>query len=119
VPWIPVEDIYSLEDCNAITGVHLAQSPQTGVPDRTSTRWWQRLAAQTDLIVFLNKKIAFVNPTGEDTGPCAIGSILVAMGEQAVAGLIAASQKGLGVAATPFADKDQDRSPTTIAEEPE
>jgi hypothetical protein len=56
---------------------------------------------------------------GENFGARAIGSILVAIGEQAVAGLIAASRKVLGVAATPFADEGQDQSPTTIAEAPE
>jgi hypothetical protein len=52
------------------------------------------------------------------TGECDIGSILVAMSARAVAGLIAASRKVLGVAATPFADESQDQSPTTIAEAP-
>ena len=97
-----------------MAGVYLVQSPR----QESLTRWWQRLVAQV-IFSISKSEIVFVNPMGENFGARAIGSILVAMSARAVAGLIAASWKVLGVAATPFADEGQDQSPTTIAEAPE
>jgi hypothetical protein len=71
------------------------------VPERTYTGWWQGLAANADLILFLKRKIPFFNETGEQTGAFPIGSTLVAIGQQGVRGLIAASQNGLGLLLKP------------------
>ena len=72
------------------------------VPERTSTGWWQELVARADLVLFVNKKIPFVNPTGEPSTAFPIGSTLVAIGDEAVKGLIRASRSGLGILLKPM-----------------
>jgi hypothetical protein len=67
------------------------------VADRTSTEWWQRLAARADLILCLNKKIPFINPAGERTAAFPIGSHLIAIGPQGVAALETGHRNGLGL----------------------
>ncbi len=139
VPWFPVEYIYrsgglehewqgfawlNLLDGGQILPDWINKFVEHGngialVPARTSTRWWQELAAQADLILFLNRKTSFANQVGENNGAYATGTILVAMGAQAVVGLTAASRKGLGVTAIPVADQGKGLSLTTIAEAPE
>jgi hypothetical protein len=71
------------------------------VPERTSTGWWQGLVARADLIMCLNRKIRFVSSTGEQTSAFPIGSTLVAIGEQGVAGLLRAHRNGLGILLKP------------------
>jgi hypothetical protein len=64
------------------------------VPERTSTRWWQRLSSCADLILFVNRKIAFIPPSGRKGSAQAIGSTLAAIGEQGVAALEKAHSLG-------------------------
>jgi hypothetical protein len=71
------------------------------VPDRSYTGWWQRLAANADLILFVKRKIPFFNESSKQSGAFPIGSTLVAIGEQGVRGLIAASENGLGLLLKP------------------
>jgi site-specific DNA-adenine methylase len=66
------------------------------VPERTSTEWWQRLSRRADMILFVNKKIAFVSGDGRKAGASSIGSCLVAIGKLGVAGLQRAHTNGLG-----------------------
>jgi hypothetical protein len=48
------------------------------------------------LVLFVNKKIAFIPTTGKKGRAQAIGSTLVAIGEQGVAALESAHRNGLG-----------------------
>jgi hypothetical protein len=64
------------------------------VPERTPTRWWQRLSNHADLILCVNKKISFVTATGKTKGAQAIGSTLVAIAKKGVAALENASHLG-------------------------
>jgi hypothetical protein len=67
------------------------------VAERTSTRWWQRLSASADLVLCVNKKIAFISgKPGRKTSAQAIGSTLIAVGRQGIGALERASQRGLG-----------------------
>jgi hypothetical protein len=129
VPWIPVDEVYTsggLERnwhdfvwLNAPYGrdtlpawIRKFIDHGNGIAlvfDRTSTQWWQELAAQADAILFLNKKIAFVPATGEKAGASAIGSILVAIGEKGVEALKRASQRGLGILTRPERGDKPDR----------
>jgi hypothetical protein len=72
------------------------------VPERTSTAWWQDLVGRADLILCLNKKIPFMSSTGEQNSAFPIGSTLVAIGEQGVAGLLRAHRNGLGILLKPI-----------------
>jgi hypothetical protein len=67
------------------------------VPERTSTQWWQELVRYADLILFVNRKIPFVNANGESSTAFPIGSTLVAYGDEAVRGLVRGFQNGLGI----------------------
>src|SRR5436305_7670582 len=51
----------------------------------------------------LNRRIPFETPTGEPAGQFPIGSILVAIGEQGVQGLINAYRNGVGLLLKPLA----------------
>jgi hypothetical protein len=70
------------------------------VVDRTSTKWWQDLCSNADLILQLNKKIQFLRPDTEEgdypVNNNALGSSLVAYGERGVEALINAAEQGLG-----------------------
>ena len=118
VPWIPADRCYTRQDDGL-------RQPWTGfcwlnppygrrilplwvekftlhgngillVAERTSTRWWQALARRAHLVLFVNKKIAFIPTTGKKGRAQAIGSTLVAIGEQGVAALESAHRNGLG-----------------------
>jgi hypothetical protein len=71
------------------------------VPERTSTVWWQELVDQADLILCVNRKIPFI-VSGGSTSAFPIGSTLVAIGDRAVAGLIAGHRNGLGLLLKPY-----------------
>jgi hypothetical protein len=121
VPWIPVKKFYTVGGLERVWRGFVWLNPPYGretlplwtekftshgngialVPERTSTVWWQELAAHADLILFLSKKIPFVNSTGAKSGACAIGSTLVAMGDKGVSGLISGSRNGLGLLLKP------------------
>jgi len=66
------------------------------VVDRTSTKWWQDLCGNADLILQVNRKIEFIRPGGGDTGTNALGSSLVAYGKRGVQALLNAAAAGLG-----------------------
>jgi hypothetical protein len=134
VPWIPVDEVYTSEGLernwhgfvwgNFPYGRNILPSwikkfidHGNGIAlvfDRTSTRWWQQLAARADSVLFLNKKIAFVPATGEKAGASAIGSTLVAMGDKGVAALERASGRGLGILTRPERKDEPERSNTRI-----
>jgi hypothetical protein len=66
------------------------------VPERTSTRWWQHLTSYADLVLFVNKRIAFISPSRRRSSAQSIGSVLVAIGDHGVAALENANRNGLG-----------------------
>jgi hypothetical protein len=74
------------------------------VVDRTSTKWWQDLCGNADLILQVNKKIDFIRPGGDDIGTNALGSSLVAYGERGVQALLNAAAAGLGNLFVPCQD---------------
>jgi hypothetical protein len=59
------------------------------------------LVGQADLILCVNKKIPFANLAGR-IGAFPIGSTLVAMGDEAVRGLVNAHRNGLGLLLKPI-----------------
>lgn len=117
VPWIPARDHYvegglekewrGLVWCNPPYGRGVLQQwvdrfVRHGrgiilVPERTSTEWWQSLLARADLLLAVSQKIAFANEAGEQTSQFPIGSHLVAIGDEAVEGLVRAARAGLGM----------------------
>jgi hypothetical protein len=72
------------------------------VPERTSTMWWQYLAAEADLILCMRDRVKFSNAFGEPLGAFPIGTHLFAIGERGVHSLIAGHRNGLGVLMKPF-----------------
>jgi hypothetical protein len=72
------------------------------IPERTSTGWWQRLAERADMLLFVEKRIAFVSPTRERVFQFPIGSCLVAMGDKGVRALLNANAAGLGLLLKPY-----------------
>lgn len=71
-------------------------------PDRTSAPWWQRYATQADLVLFVSRKIRFINELGNEGRSPAQGTTLLASGDQASQALIRASQNGLGLIFKPI-----------------
>jgi hypothetical protein len=71
------------------------------VPERTSTQWWQSLAARADVILCINQKLRFVRGDDERVGQFPIGTHLVGIGDDAVRALIRAHRNGLGMLLTP------------------
>jgi hypothetical protein len=125
VPWIPADAIYTHDGLERPWQGCIWLNPPYGrdtlhrwarkfaehgngimlVPDRTSTEWWQHLAPQADVILFLNKKIPFERPDGQKSAPFAIGSALVGMGEKAICALERAGRRGLGTLFSPHHHK--------------
>ena len=67
---------------------------------RTSTKWWQTLARDADVILFVDRKIPFINGhAGLSQGSMAIGSTLVGYGDQAIDALV---ECRLGLFALPY-----------------
>ena len=118
VPWIPADRCYTHQDDGLRqpwTGFCWLNPPYgrrilslwvekfirhgNGIllaPERTSTRWWQALTSRADLVLCVNKKIAFIPTTGKQGRAQALGSTLVAIGERGVAALETAHRNGLG-----------------------
>jgi len=125
VPWIPAERCYTREDdglsqpwkgfvwLNSPYGkevlplwVERSIDHANGVilvPERTSTRWWQHLSSYADLVLFLNKRVAFISPSRPKSSAQSIGSILVAIGDRGMAALENANRNGLGRLLKPVA----------------
>jgi hypothetical protein len=117
VPWIPAYRCYTRQDdglrqpwtgfCwlnspygRRILPIWVKSSSATAMglswfPKGTSSRWWHDLASRADLMLFVNKRIAFI-PATDRKGAQPLGSILVAIGEQGVAALQTAHRNGLG-----------------------
>jgi hypothetical protein len=132
VPWIPADRCYTRQDDGLRqpwTGFCWVNPPYGRrilrlwvekfilhgngiilVAERTSTRWWQALTSRADLVLCVNKKIAFLQATGRKGRAQAIGSTLVAIGERGVAALETAHRNGLGRLLRPL------RSPLEVAD---
>lgn len=66
-------------------------------PDRTSAPWWQKYAAQMDMILFVSPKIKFVGANGLPGRSPAQGTSLMALGRRGCAALFNAHHAGLGI----------------------
>ena len=66
-------------------------------PDRTSAPWWQKYAPMADTVLFVDGKIRFLKPDGQEGKHPASGTTLMAAGWQAVAALENAERNGLGL----------------------
>lgn len=66
------------------------------VPDRTSAPWWGEYAHRTGLVLFVFKKIRFININGVAGASPAQGTALWALGPQARVALKLAALNGLG-----------------------
>jgi hypothetical protein len=124
VPWIPADHHYTSNGLELLWHGFVWLNPPYGrnvlplwlekfarhacgiciVPERTSTAWWQSLVAHADLVLCVNRKIPFTSSTGEQYSAFPIGSTLVAIGEQGVAGLLRAHRNGLGILLRPLAE---------------
>jgi hypothetical protein len=125
VPWIPVDRHLTLGDDGLVCSwedLFIWLNPPYGrgrielwtrkftehrngiilVPERTSTVWYQSLAASADLILCLNKKIAFIGLDGKPKRQFPIGSHLIAIGERGVIGLENAYRARLGLLTKPY-----------------
>jgi hypothetical protein len=89
-----VIDLWTARFAEHADGIALVQAA-------TSTRWWQALVERADMILFMSRKIAFINAAGETTGAFPIGSTLVAIGPRGVAALLTAARNGLGIVLAP------------------
>jgi len=69
-------------------------------PDRTSAPWFRECWPQADLCLFM-PKVRFIRPDGSTGDSPSNGTCLWACGDEAVAGLIRAAGKGLGILAEP------------------
>lgn len=66
------------------------------VPDRTSAPWWQRFAPSADLILFVAKKIKFIDASGNPGRSPAQGTCLLALGAEGKRALRNAAAAHLG-----------------------
>ena len=57
------------------------------VPDRTSAPWWQDSAPRMDAVLFVRRKIKFIDTHGNRGGSPAQGTSLMALGTKGVAAL--------------------------------
>ena len=71
------------------------------VPDRTSAPWWQEYVHKSSLILFVSKKIKFIDQHGNEGRSPAQGTVLLAVGNRASVALLTASGKGLGQVYSP------------------
>ena len=72
------------------------------LPDRTSAPWWQWAAPQMDAFLFVSPKIKFERPDGSLGTQPGTGTVLMALGPDAVRALHKAAVAGLGIMAYPF-----------------
>lgn len=82
------------------------------VPDRTSAPWWQWAAPQMDALLFVSPKIKFERPDGSIGEQPGTGTVLMALGNMAVAALLRAERHGLGVTAWPWRSCRREESST-------
>jgi hypothetical protein len=67
------------------------------VPDRTSAPWWQAFAPRADLALFARRKWKFLDGrTGLPGNSPAQGTVLLAVGAEAIGSLHRAAARGLG-----------------------
>lgn len=80
-------------------------------PDRTSAPWWQDYAPKADAILFVRKKIRFIDESGKEGASPAQGTTLMAAGPRGMAALENATRAGLGLlfpqAANPHQQEDK------------
>jgi hypothetical protein len=69
------------------------------LPDRTSAPWWQWAAPQMDALLFVSPKIKFERPDGSIGEQPGTGTVLMALGDDAVRALHRATTAGLGIVA--------------------
>lgn len=65
-------------------------------PDRTSAPWYQKWAPKMDCVLFVNGKLKFLDVNWRPGESPAQGTVLMACGEQAIAALYRAEERGLG-----------------------
>lgn len=66
------------------------------VPDRTSAPWWQAFAPRADLILFVGRKIRFIDANGEEGKSPAQGTCLMSLGSRGNEALRRAAAGHLG-----------------------
>lgn len=65
-------------------------------PDRTSAPWWQKAAEECGSLLFVSKKIKFIESSGTVSKHPGTGTTLFAYGDLAKMALVNAARKNLG-----------------------
>lgn len=65
-------------------------------PCRGGTKWWHTNLQKADAVLFINKRISFIQPNGEPKKGNTVGTCLWAKGQRAIEALQKASESGLG-----------------------
>lgn len=65
-------------------------------PCRGGTVWWHQNLIKADAVLFVEKRISFIQPNGKPKNGNTVGTCLWASGERAVAALKVASNNGIG-----------------------
>src|SRR5690606_22396211 len=66
-------------------------------PDRTSAPWWQEAARRADATLFIDGKVKFIRPDGNEGKSPSNGTTLFAAGGFGVSALRNAARNGLGI----------------------
>lgn len=72
------------------------------VPDRTSAPWWQKHVPKMQSVLFVRRKIKFIDSAGRSGMSPAQGTCLLALGPNAHCALIHAAQVGFGLLMAPL-----------------
>ena len=67
------------------------------MPDRTSAKWWQLLANKSCSLLFVKRKIKFINQFGEVGNSPSNGSTIFAIGQRGKEALENAQKNNLGI----------------------
>lgn len=125
-PWIPATEFRTTENPSAVWRGFVWMNPPFGgrnglmpwlekffnhgngialTPDRTSAPWWQLFAPSADLILFVAPKIKFIGSNGKPGKSPAQGTCLMGVGQQSLAPLYRAANKGIGILMEPYAQE--------------
>lgn len=75
------------------------------MPDRTSTKWWQNSAKNSDCFMQVCGKISFIRPDGSIASQPSNGTTLFAIGQHGIKALLNAEANGLGIVFSKFDKK--------------